>query len=132
VSAVLRYTLGILLSVSALNAVGGGIYGLMGAKEVPLAWLEGSPFATYFVPSLILLCVVGGSLVLGAIAVFASWRSARVLSTCAGIILLLWIAVQVAIIGFVSWLQPFMAVVAQILMVLARFLPDPTDARASY
>jgi hypothetical protein len=125
-----RYTLGSLLALVALNAFGGGIYGLMGAKEIPLRWLEGSPFTSYFLPSLILFSVVGGSLALGAIAVFASWRSARVLSTNAGIVLLLWITVQVAFIGFVSWLQPVMGIVALAFVILARSLPDLIPPRA--
>jgi hypothetical protein len=117
-----RRFLGTLLAVAALNAFGGGIYGLLGAAGVPRAWLAGSPFTSYFVPSLILFWVVGGSLAVAALAVFASWRSARVLSTSAGVILLLWIVAQVAIIGFVSWLQPVMAVVAVALMILPRWL----------
>ena len=38
----------------ALNAVGGALYGLLGADRVPRAWLEGSPFDSYVVPSLVL------------------------------------------------------------------------------
>ena len=68
----LRYSLGGLLAFGALNAFGGGYYGLAGAAGVPTEWLEGSPFRDYFVPSLILLVVVGGSFLVAAIAVFAA------------------------------------------------------------
>lgn len=57
----IRYVLGSLLTFGALNAAYGGYYGLSGAKGVPLEWLSGSPFRDYFIPSLILLVVVGGS-----------------------------------------------------------------------
>jgi len=60
-----------------LNALGGGYYGLTGAVGVPTEWLEGSPFADYFVPCLILLVVVGNSFAVAAIAVFARLRAAR-------------------------------------------------------
>jgi hypothetical protein len=101
-----RYALGGLLAFGALNAFAGGIYGLAGARSVPVEWLQGSPFADYTLPSLILVTVVGGSLLVGAIAVFAQARLARLTALAAGAIVLVWISMQVAIIGFVSWMQP--------------------------
>src|SRR5580765_1287791 len=74
----IRYSLGSLLAFGALNAIGGGSYGLSGAAGVPTEWLEGSPFSDYFIPSLILLVVVGGSFVVAAIGVFAGLRIGRV------------------------------------------------------
>ena len=53
-----RYALGALLSLGALNAFGGGAFGLSGARGIPTEWLEGSPFADYVVPSLILVVAV--------------------------------------------------------------------------
>jgi hypothetical protein len=44
---VIRMTLGVILSLLALNALGGGYYGMAGAENVPLEWLEGSPFKSY-------------------------------------------------------------------------------------
>jgi len=69
-SSTIRYVLGGLLAFGALNAFGGGYYGLSGAEGVPTEWLEGSPFSDYTVPSVILL-VVGGSFLVAAVAVFA-------------------------------------------------------------
>ena len=46
-------------------------------------------------------------------------------------ILIGWIAVQVTLIGYVSWLQPAMAVVGVVALVLALLLPTD-DARASH
>jgi hypothetical protein len=90
----------------AVNAVGGGIYGLAGAKGLPAEWLEGSPFQTYTVPSLFLLCVIGGGMVLATAAWLLRRRVAPWVSLGMGIVLLLWIVAQVAIISLNSWLQP--------------------------
>lgn len=56
----IRLVLEIMLLLIALNALGGGYYGMAGAKDVPLVWLEGSPFTSYFIPSLILFVCIGG------------------------------------------------------------------------
>jgi hypothetical protein len=124
----LRLMLGILLAFGAINALGGGLYGLLGAKGVPTEWLAGSPFKDYFVPSLFLLGVVGGSLLLGAIAVFGHWRNASMLAVTSGLIGLWWLAVQIAIIGFVSWMQPVTAVTALIIILLGRMLHIAEDS----
>ncbi len=90
----------------AANAVGGGIYGLAGAKDVPTEWLEGSPFHTYTVPSLFLLVVIGG----GMLAATTLWLLRRGIAPWAslamGVVLMSWIVAQLAIIGSVSWMQP--------------------------
>lgn len=103
----------------ALNAVGGGIYGLGGAKDVPAQWLQGSPFTSYFWPSLILLVGVGGSMALAAVLMVVRPRIGAYASLGAGLVLAGWIGVQVAIIGYVSWLQPAMAVAAVAVVALA-------------
>lgn len=100
-----------LLLFVALNAAGGGIYGMLGAKEIPLSWLDGSPFENYFLPSLFLFFGVGGLSLLAAVAVFRRASFAKSLSRAAGTMLVLWILAQVWTIGWVSWLQPFMALV---------------------
>jgi len=119
-----RYVLGGLLAFGALNAFGGGYYGLAGADGVPTAWLEGSPFNDYFVPSLILLVVVGGSFVLAAVAVVARLRYARLTALAAGVVVLGWLAAQLAIIGYVSWMQPATAAGGVLVIVLASRLPS--------
>jgi len=124
-----RYALGGLLAFGALNAFAGGYYGLSGAKGVPLEWLQGSPFDDYSVPSLILLIVVGGSLLIAAITVFACARIARASALTAGAIVLVWIAVQVAILGYVSWMQPATAIGGVVMLFLAWVLPRPGSAR---
>lgn len=118
----IRYTLGGLLAFGALNAFGGGWYGLSGAKAVPKEWLAGSPFNDYLIPSLILFVVVGGALLAAALAVFARWRNARLLAVLAGAVMLGWLVVQLSIIGYVSWMQPTTAAVAILILALALLL----------
>ena len=123
----LRNVLGAILGFGALNAFAGGYYGLSGAKDVPKAWLAGSPFSGYFIPSLILFVIVGGSLLTATVAVFARWRSSRLFALGAGVVLLVWLAVQVSIIGYVSWMQPATAIGALLILGLASMLRRGTS-----
>src|SRR6478672_983605 len=120
-----RRALGILLAFVAINAFAGGYYGLTGARGVPVEWLDGSPFANYFIPSLILFILVGGSFTTAAVAVFARFRMARAAALAAVAIVTGWLMAQIAIIGYVSWMQPATAIVAGAIGVLAWILPSP-------
>jgi hypothetical protein len=113
--------LGILLAFIALNALGGGYYGMVGAKGIPPEWLKGSPFKSYFIPSLFLFLVVGGSCLIGAVAVFRNSKHARNISFFCSGLLISWIVAQVAIIGYVSWMQPAIFIFAIVILVLAWF-----------
>ena len=119
-----RLALGSLLAFGAANAFAGGWYGLAGAEGVPRAWLEGSPFSDYMVPSLVLFFVVGGSLAAASWAVVAQTRVARMAALGAGAVLLTWITVQLSLIGYVSWMQP--ATLVGALLVLALAAPTGT------
>lgn len=120
-----RYALGLLHLFGALNAFGGGYYGLSGAQGIPREWLEGSPFRGYFLPSLFLFVVVGGAFLAAGIAILARLRFARPLSLGTGGLVLAWIAVQVAIIGYVSWMQPATVAGGVLILLLTRMLPRP-------
>ena len=119
----IRYLLGALLTFGAINAFAGGYYGLSGAKGVPLEWLAGSPFSDYFIPSLILFVIVGGAFSFAAIAVFMRSRLARVSAFAAATVVLVWIGVQLAIIGYVSWMQPTTLLAGVFVLILAWLLP---------
>jgi hypothetical protein len=118
-----RYLLGSLLLLMAVNAFGGGYYALSGAKDIPVEWLKESPFPDYFIPGLFLFLVIGGSALLAGIAVFKRHRLARRAALFCGVIVLLWILIQVMIIGYVSWMQPATAVAASMILLLTLSLP---------
>jgi hypothetical protein len=126
---IIRYVLGTLLAFIALNAFGGGIYGMSGAKGISIRLLKNSPFKDYFIPSLILFVAVGGAFLFASIAVFARFPIARKASFTAVYIVLIWLLVQIAIIGYVSWMQPVTAIVGVVIFLLAWFLPKQSSAR---
>jgi peptidoglycan/LPS O-acetylase OafA/YrhL len=114
--------LSVLHGTVALNAIGGGVFGLAGASGVPVEWLQRTPFESYRVPSLILLTFVGGSHAVAAVFVWRQRPRARKVSLVAGVIVLAWIAAQLALIGYVSWLQPAVGIAGLANLALARDL----------
>jgi hypothetical protein len=121
---IIRYSLASLLLLVALNAFGGGYYGLSGAKDIPAEWLKDSPFRNYFIPGLILFICVGGSAFVAAVAVFKNHRLARSTAFISGVVVLVWITVQMIIIGYVSWLQPASAIAGLLIIFLTSLLPE--------
>jgi hypothetical protein len=62
---------------------------------VPTAWIEGTPFGSYFVPGLYLLLVNGvGMLLVAALSVVRHW-SAPWLTGVLGVGMVIWIVVQI-------------------------------------
>ena len=92
--------------IVAVNAVGGGINGLTGAEGISTSWLEGTPFRSYTIPSLFLLVVIGGGMLVASAAWLLRSRLAPWVSLGMGVILMSWIVVQVWMITLNSWLQP--------------------------
>lgn len=126
----IRNLLGVLLAFVALNAFGGGYYALSGAEGVPREWLAGTPFRSYFIPGLVLFFGVGGCFLWAAIAVFARSRKARTAAIFSVAFVLVWLAVQVAIIGYVSWMQPVTASVALLILFLSLTLRKNMEKEA--
>jgi len=115
---VIRSILGCLLLLLALNAFGGGYYGMSGAKGIPAEWLINSPFKNYFVPGLVLFACVGGPALAASIMTFRGHAQANKAAAICGAIVISWLIVQVAVIGFVSWLQPAVAIIAVVIFLL--------------
>lgn len=80
----IRWLLVLIESVIAVNAVAGAVWGLAGAKNVPREWLEGTPFDSYVIPSLILLVGVGGGMTVAVVALLVRRRQAPELTIAAG------------------------------------------------
>ena len=71
----------------------------------PMSYLDNSPFTSFLVPALILGVVVGGTQLAGVIGLLAGRRWGLLLSVVAGFGMLIWIFVELAIIGEYSVLQ---------------------------
>lgn len=65
-------------------------------------WLNGSPFADYLIPGIILLVVLGIGPLIVAVGIFRRLRWAWTASLLAGLALLIWIIVQVVIVGYMA------------------------------
>ncbi len=87
----------ILTGFSALTAIGGGIAMLLGLDKFPPQWLEGTPFKTYRIPALILVCVVGGSSAVAFVAILLRSPLASTFTVAAGAIMMGWISGEVQI-----------------------------------
>ncbi|HET7116634.1 MAG TPA: hypothetical protein VFI29_09095 [Hanamia sp.] len=120
----IRNILGVLLLLVAINAFGGGYYGMAGAIGVPIEWLQGSPFTSYFIPGLFLFTVIGGWALFASILVFMKKKFAPKAALISSEMVLLWLVVQISIIGYVSWMQPTTAVAAVLIILLAWNLPN--------
>lgn len=123
----LRAGLETLLALIALNAFGGGLYGMLGARGVPRDLLRGSPFPDYFVPSLALFVLVGGSMSLAVTLLLRHHRLAREATFLAVLVLFGWLSIQLLAIGYVSPLQPAVAVAGLLALVLLFSIRDPRE-----
>jgi hypothetical protein len=88
----------------ALGALGGGGALLIGPRgqiiPLPLSALAGSPFADYFVPGAILFLVIGIGPLAAAVLTWRRHRLAPHLACAVGGALLIWLAVEIAIVGY--------------------------------
>lgn len=93
----LRIALAVVAWFNLVSAVI-GMVGLTigGGMGIPLEWVEGT-FDSYFWPGIILGVVVGGSQALALIAYYARFRLAWGLQAAAGIVMLIWIFIEIAI-----------------------------------
>lgn len=82
-------------------------------------WLDGSPFPDYRVPGLFLTVVIGGANLVSAALLGRRDPLAPLASLGTGILLLVWIAIQTAIIGFRDWTQGMWWAVFGLVTVLA-------------
>jgi hypothetical protein len=114
-----RVALVILEGFVGLGAVLGGVSVATNAIGLPETLLRGSPFGSYLVPGLVLTFVVGGSQLVAAAVVLRRHGLGAPASALAGIVLVGWMVVQVAIIGLGHWIQAFYLVLGVLIVVLA-------------
>jgi len=94
-----------------LGAVAGSVGVMKNVMPFPEVWLQGTPFHSYFFPGLLLCLAVGGSQL--AAAFLLLWRPSvgRAASLIAGLILIGWMAGELALIGFQAPIQVFFVAV---------------------
>ena len=100
---------GILQAFVALGALPCGallmIYPDGSALKMSISMLQGSPFASFFWPGLILFLVNGIGQAVAAVLSFRRHRFAGPAGAVMGLGLMIWIFVQVSLIGGGHWLQ---------------------------
>lgn len=99
-----RFLLIAALVFQGLSGLAGG-FGLIGDPSgesvgLPTAWLEGSPFQSYLVPGLVLFAVLGIVPLVVGWAVWQRRARAHEAALLVGAALLVWIAVQITIVGY--------------------------------
>lgn len=115
----------------SLGALGGGTALMLGPKgqiiPLPTSALQGSPFDSYFVPGFVLFAVLGLGPLGAALLVSMRHPLAPLATIGAGVALLIWLAVEIGIIGYTNDppLQPFYLVLgATITLVGLRWLAE--------
>lgn len=82
-------------------------------------WLDGSPFKDYRVPGLFLAVVIGGANLVSTVLLWRRDPLGSLVSLGTGVLLLVWIAIQTAIIGFRDWTQGMWIAVFSLVTLLA-------------
>ncbi len=120
-----RPVLCVLLAVEGVTAVLGGVRLIVdpSGRQVGLApeWLEGSVFADYLWPGVILALGLGVVALAAAYGVFHNRRWGWSVGFVVGVALMIWLTVQIRIIGYISEppLQLLYAFLAAAIAVLA-------------
>jgi hypothetical protein len=118
---VARVVLVVLEILMGLAAVGGGLDLVLTngrLMRMPAELLEGSPFASFFIPGLVLL-VVGIANLASAAAVVLRHRWGAPASVVVGILWIGWFVVQVGVVGLMNWQQPVYFAVGLLIIALA-------------
>ncbi len=101
-SAVVPRPLRVGLQVVAWFSLASALAGMIGLTVfegigIPLEWIDGTIFTSYFWPGVILGVVVGGAQVLALTAQLRTRRLAWGLHAAAGLVMMIWIFVEVAL-----------------------------------
>jgi hypothetical protein len=84
--------------------------------------LERSPFPDFRIPGLFLAIVIGGANLLSAVALLRRHPLAPFVSLATGLLLVVWVTIQTAIIGFLHWSQAIWWVIFPAVALLAGLL----------
>jgi hypothetical protein len=116
--ALVRLAIGISEALIALSAIAGGVLMLAGSYQngilieaggrgqFPLEWLANTPFNDYTIPALILVIIVGGSSLIGAVTIFTGRKIGVLASLVAGLVLAGYIVVEFVMLRQgISWIE---------------------------
>lgn len=117
-----RVALAIPLALVALFDIVYSVAVLTGAVQLSSGLLQGTPFSDFTVPMLLLAIVVGGSALLAAATVFIRREWAVFVSAVAGIIMIVWEVVEVAMVQQFSWLEVLFTAIGLLVIGLASYL----------
>jgi hypothetical protein len=92
--------------VTGVGAVAGAVNLVGDGMGMDPGLLDGTPFTSWTWPGVALVAVVGLPMLVAALAEWRRLPRAPYASLGAGVALLGWITVQVALIGYQTWLQP--------------------------
>lgn len=114
--------LGVIQLITAAGAIPSGLLFILDPSGAGMGnstdMLSGSPFKSFLIPGLFLLIINGLGNTGGAVLSFMKRAAAGPVAIVLGVILGLWIIIQVMIIGLSSFLQPvfFLVGIAEILI----------------
>ncbi len=125
---IIRIVLLALEGFVSLTAIAGGIALIVtNGMGMPTTWLRGSPFSSYLIPGLVLAMVVGGANTLAAGMIFAKHQTGLLASLAAGIFIISFEMVEMAVIQQFSWLQALYLVLGLAILLLAIWLWQATN-----
>jgi hypothetical protein len=91
----------ILVGLETFVALTSIVYGVglaVGVVQFPPAWLQGTPFSDYVIPGLVMAIIVGGGSLLAAATILTGSKVGVLMSACAGLLLIGFEVVEVAIV----------------------------------
>lgn len=68
--------------------------------QIPISWLENSPFNDYFIPGLILLIILGAFPIVTIYGLWYKMKWGWLFAQVLGLALIIWIGVEILIIGY--------------------------------
>ncbi len=80
--------------------------------------LGSAPFGDYLLPGLLLVVLIGGGMFISAYLTWAKAQWAHTISTLSGLLLILWVIIEYAYMGF-YWLQAVVGVMGLLIIALA-------------
>lgn len=118
-----RWLLAVLLFFVALTAIGGGATLTLrpdgSLMEAPPSMLRYSPFASFLIPGLLLLVIIGGGNAIAGLLVARNSRLAGYAAFFAGSALLVWISTEMILLRSHHWLQVGYLLLAAVILVEA-------------